>query len=201
MKLFYKKGACSLVCRIVINEIGVAASYESVDLASKITGSGENFLMINPKGAVPVLQLDSGKILTENAVILQYLADTYKVLRLLPAVGDFERYEVLEWVNYITTEVHKSFSPLFNPAISAELKSNLFIPVIEKKFAFLNDHLKDRDYLMGEHFMLPDAYLFVMLLWAMAMKIDLKQWPHLSRYLHTLQQRPSIQESLKQEAL
>lgn len=200
MKLFYKKGACSLVCRIVINELGVKATYESVDLATKITGSGDNFFTINPKGSVPVLQLDSGEILTENAVILQYLADTYKATNLLPAIGHFDRYRVLEWVNYITTEVHKSFSPLFNPAISAELKASLFIPMIEKKFEFLNAHLEHHQYLAGETFMLPDAYLFVMLLWAMGMKIDLKQWPNLTRYLHELQKRKSIQESLKQES-
>lgn len=199
MKLFYTKGACSLICRIVINEIGIEASYESVNLGTKVTESGTNFLTINPKGSVPVLQLDSGEKLTENAVIIQYLADTYKATDLLPALGHFERYKVLEWVNYLTTEIHKSFSPLFSPAIPAELKSSIFIPLIEKKFAFLNDHLAHNQYLAGKTFMLPDAYLFVMLLWARGMKIDVNQWPHLIRYQAELQKRESIEKSLKQE--
>jgi len=129
MKLYYSKGACSLAVRIVINEIGMDAVYESVDLKSKKTESGRDFKAINAKGSVPTLELDNGKILTENAVIQQYLADEAKVYELLPEVGDLKRYRVLEWLNYITTELHKGFGALFNPTMSQDLKDELFIPM------------------------------------------------------------------------
>src|SRR5690349_19217638 len=122
MKLYYSKGACSLAVRIIINEIGLQSEYEAVDLKTKKTATGQDFLKINPKGSVPVIQTDEKQILTENAVIQQYLADTNKATQLLPALGNFERYRVLEWLNFISTELHKGFSPLFNPNVPNELK-------------------------------------------------------------------------------
>lgn len=201
MKLYFTQGACSLVVRIVINEMGVPAHFEAVDLRNKRTESGQNFLTINPKGAVPVLELDNGSLLTENAVILQYLADTYKADKLLPSVGHFERYRVLEWVNYITTEVHKSFGALFNPSMPEELKQSLFIPLIHLKFKYINQALNQSTYLTGQEFTLPDAYLFVMLRWAHYFKIDLSAYNNLTNYMDTLQSRPSIIHSLKEEGL
>lgn len=199
MKLFYSRGACSLVVRIVINEIGLKSEFESVDLKTKQTESDQDFLQINSKGSVPTLQLDHGVVLTENAVILQYLADTAKAHSLLPAVGNFERYRVLEWVNYITTEVHKSFSGLFNPTVSEDVKNSLFIPLIKSKFKYLNQSLEHKKYLTGEHFTLPDAYLFVMMLWAKSCKIDLSNYSNLISYQKELNDRESIQKSLKEE--
>ncbi|WED44635.1 glutathione transferase GstA [Legionella cardiaca] len=200
MKLFFAKGACSLAVRIVINEINVDCNYEAVNLQTKKTESAQDFLKINPKGAVPALELDNGQILTENAVVQQYLADKFHARELLPPVGDLSRYRTLEWMNFITTELHKSFGNLFNSTISQELKDKIFIPLIKTKLGFIDKHLKHQ-YLMGEHFTLPDAYMFVILLWATKFKIDLKAWDHLPRYFATLQKRPAIIKSLKEEAL
>lgn len=122
MKLYYTQAACSLAVRITINEIGLKCDYESVDLKAKKTEKGEDFLKINPKGAVPVLKTNDGEILTENAVILQYLADTNSATKLLPGTGDFKRYRILEWLNYITTELHKTIGALFNPELPQKLK-------------------------------------------------------------------------------
>jgi glutathione S-transferase len=201
MNLFYTRGACSLVVRIVINELELKSEFESVNLQSKQTESKHDFLTINPKGSVPTLQLDNGEILTENAVILQYLADTAKAHTLLPAIGHFERYRVLEWVNYITTEVHKSFGALFNPNIPQDIKNSVFIPLIKSKFKYINNHLQDKKHLLGEHFTLPDAYLFVMLQWAVTMKINLDEWTYLTHYHKMLNDRASIRQSLKEEDL
>lgn len=200
MKLYYTKAACSLVCRIVINELGLPCEFESVDLRGKKTASGTDFYSINSKGSVPVLQLDNGQIITENAVILQYLADTTEAHDWLPAVGNFERYRVLEWLNYITTELHKGFSPLFNPAMPQEIKNDLIIPQIKSKLTYLNTHLEHRAFLAGNHVTLPDAYLFVMLLWAMHHKIDVAEWPHLARFMLNISKRPAVQASLQQES-
>ncbi|OGV28471.1 MAG: glutathione transferase GstA [Legionellales bacterium RIFCSPHIGHO2_12_FULL_35_11] len=199
MKLYYTKGACSLVVRIIINELNLNADFESVNLSTKKTASGQNFLGINQKGAVPVLEINPKEILTENAVILQYLADTTKATQLLPAIGDFNRYRVLEWLNYVATDLHKGIGILFNPAVTSELREQLFIPLLKSKLTFVNNHLQDNRYLAGESFTLPDAYLFVMLLWASYFNLDLKEWGHLARYFEELKSRLSIKKALEQE--
>ncbi|MDP1603837.1 MAG: glutathione transferase GstA [Legionella sp.] len=201
MKLFYAKGACSLVVRIVINEIGLTSDFEAVNLKTKKTESGGDFLAVNSKGSVPVLKLDNGKILTENAIILQYLADTSHADNLLPNIGNFKRYQVLEWVNYCTTEMHKSFSSLFNPTIPQEIKDSVFIPLIKSKLNYINNHLEHNKYLLGESFTLPDAYMFVMLMWASNFNLNLKDWEHVARYFADLKKRKSIEKSLKDEGL
>ena len=200
MKLYYTKGSCSLAVRIIINEIGLTADFEAVDLKTKTTAAGNNFLMINPKGSVPVLALSNGDILTENAVILQYLADVAEATQLLAPVGDFNRYRTLEWVNYIATELQKSIGSLFNPAMTKEMKDKVVIPLVRSKLTYINHHLEHRHYLLGEHFSLPDAYFFVMLLWASYFAIEVNEWPHIMRYFSELNQRKSIQQSLQQES-
>ena len=199
MKLYYTKGACSLVIRIIINEIGFDAIFESVDLKTKKTESGEDFSTINPKGAVPTLQLNNGDTLTENAVILQYLADTAKATELLPALGDFNRYRVLEWLNYIKTELHKSIGFLFNPTLTEDMKDKIVIPIIKTKLRYIDKHLSHHHFLLGDDFTLPDAYLFVMLRWSFYFKFDFKEWPHLATYFAELSKRASIKKSLDQE--
>lgn len=201
MKLYYSKGACSLVVRIILNEIGLDFESESVNLQTKKTETGCDFLTINAKGSVPTLQLDNGEQLTENAIILQYLADTSHATQLLPIVGDFKRYRVLEWLNYITSELHKGFGPLFNPNLSQDMKDQVFIPLLKYKLQYIDSHLKEHQYLLGEQFTLPDAYLFVMILWTSHFKFDLKQCENLTGYFNTLKDRESIQKSLKQEGL
>lgn len=130
MKLFYSKGACSLGIRILINELGLACEFESVNLGTKKTEKGEDFTQINPKGYVPALKTDQGHLLTENIVIQQYLADTHQDANLLPKVGDFRRYQTLEWSAYISTELHKGFSPLFNNSLDSSVKEQFFKPTL-----------------------------------------------------------------------
>ncbi|SRR5579883_1264643 len=199
MKLYYTKGACSLAVRIIINELGLPSEYESVDLKTKQTATGQDFLSINPKGAVPVLLTDDNEFLTENAVIQQYLAEKYHAPQLLPPVGDFKRYRVLEWQNYITTELHKGFSPLFNPIVPQDIKEQIFIPLVKTKLNYVDKHLHPNKYLAGENFTLPDAYLFVIIRWALYYKFDMDKWPYLSRYHAELKERKSIKQSLEEE--
>lgn len=201
MKLFYARGACSLATRIVINELGLTCEYESVDLASKKSETGKDYTSINPKSAVPALLLNNGEILTENAVIMQYLADTSNATQLLPRVGDFNRYRVLEWLNFVTTELHKGFGLLFNPQLPQEIKNNIIIPKLKSKFDYVNGHLDQSKYLFNDHFTLPDAYLFVIVTWMHHFKLDVKNWPQLASYFTELSKRKSIQQSLTEEGL
>lgn len=201
MKLYYSKGACSLVIRIVINEMGLKCEYESVDLKTKKTSNDKDYLKVNPKGAVPALALAQNEVLTENSVIQQYLADSNKAVGLLPPVGDFKRYRVLEWLNFVTTDIHKGFSPLFNGNVTSEMKENVFIPILQNKFALIDSNLKNKKFMMGDQFTLPDAYLFVMLMWAESMKIDLRANTELLRYFDALKTRDSIVKSLQEEGL
>lgn len=199
MKFYYCKSACSLAVRIILNELHFKYEEVEVDLRAKKTLSGEDFWAINPKGAVPVISLDNGEIITENQVILQYLADVSNGQKLLAPVGDLKRYHTLEWLNYVATEMHKTIGTLFNPAITEEIKNAIYLPAISAKLKFLNEHLSKNNYLMGEHFTLPDAYLFVILRWTYYFKIDLSPYKHIEQFMHRLGERPSVQESLKQE--
>jgi glutathione S-transferase len=201
MKLFYSKGACSLAVRIIINEIGLDCDYEAVDLKTKKTAEGKDFLTINPKGGVPALELDNKKIITENLIIQQYLVDQNKATELCPPIGDLQRYIVLGWSNYISTEVHKSFGNLFNPVIPKEMQEKIFIPIIKSKLNYLHKQLAHHPYVTGNHFAMPEAYLFVMLLWAKNMKIDLQDLPKFQDYFAELQKRPSIKKSLEEEGI
>ena len=201
MKLFYAKGACSLATRIVLNEIGVALDFEAVDLQTKQSESGQNFLNINPKGYVPTLCLENGNILTENVVIMEYLADHYEAINLLPPVGEWQRYRVLEWLNYISTELHKGFSPIFNPKIPQELKETLFIPKVLEKLQYIDSCLADNTYLMGKHFTLPDAYLFTVLRWVAMKKLPIESLSSLLNYSKQLRLRKSVAEALLQEGI
>ncbi len=202
MKLYYAKGACSLVVRIVINELGLPCEYESVDLKTKQTEAGNDFSKINSKGAVPTLLTDESEILTENAVILQYLADKAKALTLLPPTSDFKHYRVLEWLNYITTELHKSFGPLFSPVYPAEVKENIVMPMLKKKFFYVNECLaKQGPFLLGDTLTLPDAYLFVMIRWTTNFKFDLNEWPHLCNFYESMKKQKAVQKSLQEEGL
>lgn len=201
MKLYYCRGACSLVVRIILNELGLTFQDEEVDLKVKKTAGGEDFFKINPKGAVPTLILDNGDTLTENQVILQYLADTTSGQKLLAAVGDSKRYHTLEWLNYISTELHKSLGMFFNPSVSDELKSKILTPLVMTRFAYTDDRLAKGHYLMGNEFSLPDAYLFVMVTWTGYFKLDLSKYKHLEQFMERMQSRPSVIKSLQQEKL
>lgn len=201
MKLYYGRGACSLAVRIILNEIDIPCEFIRVDLKTKKTDQGKDFLEINPKGMVPVLIIDQNKVLTENAVIQQYLADQYSAVNLLPPSSDFQRYEILEWINFITTELHKTASPLFNPKLPSEVKDEFFIPALKNKLQFVDKQLEGKKYLLGDHFTLADAYLFVILSWLPRLQISLKEFNNFFQYFEDLKKYPSIMHSLKEEEI
>jgi glutathione S-transferase len=200
MKLYFAPGACSLSPHIVLRESGSTFDLEQVDNKEKKTKSGQDYWTINPKGQVPVLELDNGERLTEGPVIVQYIADQKPGSGLAPAAGTLERYRVLEWLNFITSELHKSFGPIFRPttpdAFKAISKENL-----AKRFDWLNAQLAGRQYLMGDKFTIADAYLFTVLRWATRIDIDLAKWPNLKAYVDRVAARPKVQEALKAEGL
>ena len=198
MILYYATGACSQAVHIILHEAGFAHDSIKVDLKTKTTERGENYLAINPKGAVPTLRLENGELLTENAVVLQYLGDQAGGF-LLPAIGDFRRYRVLEWLNFIATELHKSFGPFFKPV--GEEARQFARDLISSKFDFVEQKIGGNSYLMGETFTLPDAYLFVMLGWTGHAKLDLGRWPTLQAYRRRLEGRPSVRRVLEYEGL
>lgn len=201
MKLYFSRGACSLTVRIVLHEIGVSCNYEEVDLKTKQTKSGADYFKINSKGAVPALELDDGVILTENSAIHQYLADEYDAVQLLPPVGDFRRYRVIEWLGFMNSDVHKAYGPLFNSKVPENLKNEIFIPLLKNKLKILDNHLLHNKFLLNEEFTLPDAYLFVMLLWLRNFKISLSEWPNLARFYKEVGARKSVQRAMEEESI
>jgi glutathione S-transferase len=200
MKLYYAPGACSLSPHIVLLEAGLPFTPEKIDFATKKTSTGIDYFTINSKGAVPALQLDDGRVLTEGPAIVQYLADLKPDSGLAPRAGTFERYQLMEMLNYITSEVHKGFSPLFNPKISADWKAST-LANLEKKFDWLTGFLTGKAFLMGNTFTVADAYLFTVLNWTGHLKIDLGLWPVLAAYQSRIVQRPKVQQALKEEGL
>ena len=200
MKLYYSSGACSLSPHIVLLEAGLPYTLVKTDLKTKKTDSGADYLTINSKGAVPALQLDDGRVLTEGPAIVQYLADLKPGSGLAPRAGTFERYQLMEILNYITSEVHKGFSPLFNPESSAEMKEAA-VNALTKKFDWLAGFLDKKNFLLGNTFTVADAYLFTVLKWTRIVKIDLAKWPALAAYQARVAQRPKVQAALKEEGL
>ncbi|WP_370557559.1 glutathione transferase GstA [Edwardsiella tarda] len=200
MKLFYKSGACSLSPHIVLREAGLDFTIESVDLANKRTEHGGDYLQINPKGQVPALLLDDGTLLTEGVAIVQYLADRVPDRKLIPPAETMARYHAIEWLNYIATELHKGFGPLFNPRLSDENKA-VARAGLEKQFHYLDTALGERPYLLGQDFSVADAYLFTILCWAKAMHFDLSQWPTLAAYMARIAARPAVVATLSAEGL
>jgi len=200
MKLYYSPGACSLSPLIVANEAGIDLDLEQVDLREKKTKSGKDFLSINPKGQVPVLEISEGQRLTEGPAIVQYLADLKHDTDLVPAAGSLERYRVQEWLNFIATELHKTFGPLFRPTTPEEFK-RLSKEVLAKRFDYLDKELAGKKYLTGDTFTAADAYLFTMLRWSSHFAIDLSKWSNLAAYFDRVGARPKVQESIKQESI
>jgi glutathione S-transferase len=200
MKLYYFAGACAMSPHIVALEAGLPLTMVKIDSKTKKTESGADYLAINSKGAVPALQLDDGQVLTEGPAIVQYLADLKPESGLAPRAGTFERYQLMEILNYITSEVHKSFSPLFNPASSAELKETA-LTNLGKKFDWLSGFLGKKPFLLGNTFTAADAYLFTVLNWTGHVKIDLGKWPILADYKSRIAKRPKVIEAMKAEGL
>jgi glutathione S-transferase len=201
MKLYYSPGACSLSPHIVAREAGLAIEIERVDLpGKKLRKDDSDFWRINPTGMVPALQFDDGYVLTEGPAIVQYLADQAPASQLVPPCGTRERYEVQKWLNFVSTELHKSFTPLFRPTTPDAYKT-ISKENLAKRFALLDRHLAGKSYLMGETFTVADAYLFTVLNWTKFHAIDVGQWPHLKAYWERVRERPKVQEALKAEGL
>ena len=200
MKLYYAPGACSLSPHIVLREAGLDITLEKVNLRTKEVESGGNFLAINPKGYVPALELDGGEILTEGPAIIQYVADLVPEKKLVPPAGTLARARVQEWLNFIGTELHKSFSPLFNPATSDDAKAAARA-LIDRRLAFAANVLDAQPYLTGDSFTVADAYLFTVLSWTGYVKVDITPWPSLGAYFERVKARPAVQAAMAAEGL
>jgi glutathione S-transferase len=200
MKLYFSPGACSLSPHIVLLEAGLAFTTERVDLRTKLTASGEDFKSVNPKGYVPALELKDGTVLTEGPAIVQFVADLAPDSKLAPAAGTLERYQLMEWLNFIGTELHKSFGPLFNPAATDDMKA-IARTNLSKRFGYVAAQLEGRDFLTGTNFTVADAYLFTVASWAAHVQVDLSDWPSLQRFLGRVADRPAVQQALRAEGL
>jgi len=200
MKLYYSPGACSLSPHIALLEAGLPYDLVKVDLKAKKLENGDDYLKVNPKGQVPALALDSGELVTEGPVIVQMIADKAAAKNLAPARDSAERYKLQEWLNFITTELHKNFGPMFSPVLSDDAKA-FFKDRVMAKFKYIDSQLPGRDYLMGKQFTVADGYLFTMLSWADRMKFDLAALPTLVAYKERVGARPKVQEALTKEGL
>jgi glutathione S-transferase len=200
MKLYFSPGACSLSPHIILQESGLPFTVEKVDLRSKQTASGADYMSINPKGYVPALETDEGVVLTEGPAIVQYLADKVPEKNLAPANGTLERYQVMSWLTFIGTEVHKNYSFLFNPAASDEAKENAKQNLV-KRYGYIEQMLAGREYLVGNQFSVADGYLFVVTNWAGLLKFDLSAYPNVTAFHKRIALRPAVQKALRAEGL
>ena len=200
MKLYYKAGACSLSPHIALREAGIEFEMEAVDLKTKRTASGADFTQINGKGYIPALVLDNGKVLTEGAAIVQYIADLKPESGLAPANGSETRYELQSWLSYISSELHKPMGSLFNPAQSQDWKAAAQA-LLSKRLDWLVGELGEREYLLGDRFSVADGYLFTVLGWAGLVGFSLDPWPSLQAYRARIGALPKVVEALKAEGL
>jgi glutathione S-transferase len=200
MKLYFAPGACSLSPHIVLREAGLNFDLEQVYNQEKKTKSGTDYWTINPKGQVPVLELDSGDRLTEGPVIVQYLADQRPSAGLMPPNGTMERVRVQEWLNFTTSELHKTYGPIFRPTTPDEYKT-ISKENLGKRFDWLDKQLAGRAYLMGDRFTVADAYLFTVLRWSPRIEVDLARWPNLKAYVDRVAARPKVREAMQAEGL
>jgi glutathione S-transferase len=200
MKLYFSPGACSLAPHIVLCEAGLPFTLEKVDVAKHVLASGGDYYAINAKGQVPLLELDGGERLSEGPVIAQYVADQAGNTTLMPAAGSLARYRVMSWQNYITSELHKSFSPLFTPAFDATAKAT-HSQLLRKKYDWVNSQLAHTPFLTGDTFTAADAYLFTVTGWAKIVGLDLSGLPHLQAFLARVASRPAVQAAMKAEGL
>jgi glutathione S-transferase len=200
MKLYYSPGACSLSPHIVLREAGLAFEPVMAPTKTHKLQDGTDYYTINPLGYVPMLELDDGTRLREGPAIVQYVADQAPHKNLAPAAGTLPRYRLQEWLTFIGTEIHKSFSPLFNPAMPEEGKQ-IYCDRIANRFAFVDKELAGKQYVLGDHFTVADAYLYTVTRWAKPMNIDLTPYPNLSAHNQRVEARPAVQEALKLEKL
>jgi glutathione S-transferase len=200
MKLYYAPGVCSLSPHIVLKESGLPFEAIKTDIRNKTTDGGGDYRKTNPLGDVPALELDDGTILTEGPAIVQYIADKVPAKNLAPANGTLERYQLQSWLNFVSTEVHKGYSPLFNPAVPDDVKT-VFRERLMTRLAHLDKHLATNDYVMGKSFSVVDAYVFTTLGWAPRVNVDLSGFPNLAKFRERMMARPSVQAAMKAEGL
>ena len=200
MKLYYSPGACSLSAHIALREAGLAFTPVLAPTKTHQLPDGTDYYTINPLGYVPMLELDDGTRLREVPVVLQYIADQVPLKNLAPANGTLPRYRLQEWLTFIGTELHKSFSPLFNQAMPDAAKQ-IFRDKIRSRFQWVDSQLEGRDYLGGDHFNVADAYLYTISRWSGPMQVDLSACPQLRAFQQRMEARPAVQESLRAEGL
>jgi len=200
MKLYYSPGACSLSPHIALREAGLPFQLVMASTKTKKLADGSDYLAINPKGQVPLLELDDGERLSEGPAIIQYIADQAPASGLAPAAGTMARYRLQEWLNYITSELHKGFSPLFNPATPEDYKP-LVRTRLGNQFAWVDKQLEGRSYLLGDSFTVADGYLFTVAGWGKYVDVDISGLPNLIAYLARVAARPAVQEAMKAEGL
>ena len=200
MKLYYSPGACSLSPHIVLCEAGMKFDLVKAVLKTHTLADGSDYYQITAKGQVPLLELDDGARLSEGPAILQYIADHAPASGLAPAAGTMERYRVQEWLNFITSELHKGFSPLFNPAMPQEAK-DIFAAKLKERFAWVDAKLEGSDYLMGKQFSVADAYLFTIMNWAAGVGVDITGFKNIEAFRARMLARPAVQAAMKAEGL
>ncbi|MGH8543884.1 MAG: glutathione transferase GstA [Gammaproteobacteria bacterium] len=198
MKLYYSPGACSLAAHIALRESGVTFELEKVGLEQHKTASGGDYYRINPKGYVPALKLDDGGVLSEAGVVLQYIADKKPESGLAPKPGTMERYRLMEWLTFISSEIHKTFTPFFYPEAGSKDAAKA---QLAKRFDYVEKQLAEKPWLMGDTFTVADAYLFVVTNWTNIHEIDLSKWPKLKDFMARVQARQKVQEAMKAEGL
>jgi len=200
MKLYYSPGACSLSPHIALREAGVKFELVKAALQTHTLADGSDYYQVTAKGQVPLLELDDGARLSEGPVILQYIADHAPGCGLAPAAGTMERYRVMEWLNFVTSELHKGFSPLFNPKMPQEGK-DILVARLKDRFAYVDRHLEGKDYLMGAQFCIADAYLFTISQWAEGRGVDISGFKNVEAFRARMKARPAVQDALKAESL
>jgi glutathione S-transferase len=200
MKLYYFSGACSLASNIALREAGLPFELVKVDRRTRKAADGLDYNEVNPKGYVPALTLDNGEVLTENVAVLQYIADRNPASKLAPPAGTMDRYRLVEWLAFISSEIHKNFSPLFRDDAPEDTKQYVR-KVLSNRLDYLNRAIGDRPFLMGEQFTVADAYLFTVVGWSRHLNFDLGKWPQLQRYMERVGARPQVTEALKAEGL
>ena len=200
MKLYYFSGACSLASNIALREAGLPFELVKVDRRTRKAADGLDFNEVNPKGYVPTLTLDNGEVLTENVAVLQYIADRNPASKLAPPAGTLERYRLMEWLGFISSEIHKNFSQLFREDAAEETRQYVR-KVLSNRLDYLNRTIGDGPFLMGEQFTVADPYLFTVLGWGPHLDFDLGKWPQLQRYMERVGARPQVVEALKAEGL
>lgn len=197
MKLYFHPGTCAFASHIALCELGVAFDKEDVDLKTKKTASGKDYLTVNPKGYVPALQTDQG-ILTENVAVLQYIADLQPKSGLAPARDSFDRYRLQEWLGFISSEIHKAYTPYFDPKGGEDERARA-TEKLGRRLAYVEEKLGGQPFLMGEQFTVADAYLYTVLTWAPVAKLDLSRWPKVQAYCKRIAARPAVQAAQREE--